>query len=69
MKKYWLEPDVLEFELEYLEKSLVSSFKTLKYSFNRSNLFLLEKRRPIGRFSLGPAVSCLGFAEPVCFII
>ena len=29
----------------------------------------LEKRRPIGRFSLSPAGSWLGFAQPLCFTI
>ena len=35
--------------------------------FTDSIIVELEKRRPIGRFSLGPAGSCLGFAQPVCF--
>ena len=37
MKKYWLEPDVLEFELEYL--AFRETIQNLKYTFNRSNLF------------------------------
>ena len=28
---------------------------------------ILEKRRPIGRFSLGPAGSLLGYAQPAPF--
>ena len=28
----------------------------------------LEKRRPIGRFSLDPAGSWLGFAQPIYFL-
>ena len=46
MKKYWVEQDVLGFELEYLEKPLQSSsyIQNLKYSFNRSNLLYGESR-------------------------
>ena len=38
-------------------------------SDNEFKYLLLEKRQPITRFSLGPAGSWLGFAQPVLFYI